>query len=279
MDERRDSKAWMYYLSTHFLSREEFRKACDSTREGKKYSFTLSSMGMTMEKGDEIYINNLISSDDSPHGVYGHGIVSWYNGSDITVEFDRILNVNREKILMENLPEFWDYVDSNPRSTNKVRAIRSDALKIINEEWEKTIKWHDTFGIIEMASFLRNYGGESYISPDKAGDSANKMKEIKQRGDDARQIFISFGKEFIKDTPELEIVSCDNWLSDDQVVQDFFKIDIKSKKFKNSPEKISLLFQQSISDLYKCSFRLSTYLGHAERWSHQRPAPRYYICC
>ena len=21
------------------------------------------------------------------------------------------------------------------------------------------------------------------------------------------------------------------------------------------------------------------YLGHAERWSHQRPAPRYYICC
>ena len=25
--------------------------------------------------------------------------------------------------------------------------------------------------------------------------------------------------------------------------------------------------------------KVFNYLGHAERWSHQRPAPRYYICC
>ena len=116
----------------------------------------------------------------------------------------------------------------------------------------------DAFGVIEMASFLSDFAEEYYTSPDEAGDSIKRMMEIQHRGDEAIQKIIDIGKYIIKHVPELEIISCDDWLSGDHLVKDYFMLLMKSRKYANYPNNIQLTFQKSITDVDRCSFRLST---------------------
>ena len=131
----------------------------------------------------------------------------------------------------------------------------------MDEQMMNSNSEQDSNDVFEMVSFFTNYAGEYYIDPDKAGDSAEKMRDIKHRGDSALKKFINLGETITTTIPEeLVIISCNGWLSNEQLVNDCFTISMKNKKYEKYPNIIQLTFQKSKTYEYAFSFRFSTYL-------------------
>ncbi len=70
------------------------------------------------------------------------------------------------------------------------------------------------------------------------------MSQVKQRGQEARQLFIDFIKDAIKDIPDFEYVSCSNWMNQGQVVQRYIWIELKRKEWKNYPNSVSVSIEK-----------------------------------
>lgn len=66
--------------------------------------------------------------------------------------------------------------------------IKPEVLPTLYSLWKAVTNNHEQYGFAEMISFLSDYSGEHYIAPDKAGDKAEYMTELKNRGQEARQM-------------------------------------------------------------------------------------------
>ena len=102
----------------------------------------------------------------------------------------------------------------------------------------------EQYGFDEMVSFLSEHSGQRYIAPDKAGEKADYMTELKTRGQEARQKFINFGQKIADCIPSLEFVSCSNWMNQGQSVEQYLWIELKNKELIDYPQSVSLSIEK-----------------------------------
>lgn len=96
------------------------------------------------------------------------------------------------------------------------------------------------YGFDKIVSFLSDYQGQHYIAPEKAGDQAEHMREMRRRGQEARQKYIAFVQEIAGQTPGLEYVTCSNWINQGQTVEEYLWIELKKPEWKEYPQSVSL---------------------------------------
>jgi len=68
---------------------------------------------------------------------------------------------------------------------------------------------------------------------------------MKERGQEARQLFIGFIKDAIKDISDLEYASCSNWLNQGQVVQRYLWIELKKQEWQDYPNSVSISIEKN----------------------------------
>ena len=118
-------------------------------------------------------------------------------------------------------------------------------LKINNDIDIKGQKMDEVmYGFKEILSFLDDYSGEHYILPEKAGDKAGYMTEMKRRVKDIREKFIAFSKKIVSMIPELEYYSCSNWINQSQIVEGYIWIELKKKEWKKYPQSVSISIEK-----------------------------------
>lgn len=100
-----------------------------------------------------------------------------------------------------------------------------------------------------IVRFLSSHAGEEYKSPEKAGDQAGYMKQLKAEGTAARQNFISIGERVGSVFPNYVMGKCSSWLNQAQKVQDYFWIEFKKKGFEEGKSSISLVAWKNGEDI------------------------------
>ena len=99
---------------------------------------------------------------------------------------------------------------------------------------------HALYGFEQITAFLANHSGKHYITPDRAGDQAEFMSEIRLQGQDARKRFVSFTNAVAESLPGLEYASCSNWVNQGQVIEQYIWAELKNKKWKDYPQSVSI---------------------------------------
>ena len=257
-----DNKSWLFNWGFDCKDWSDFSAKCSDTKDGKPVLEKLSCINDEVKGGDEVFLYYL----GSPSGIIGHGTVKQIistrlltdpvedkKGKAIGVTIDRLINFKKEKIVsLQELSEKLKGKKWLPR-TNDVIELSQEMLMPVRDLWDRTIKSPDNYGIIEMASFLTDYGGEQFIPPDKAGEKASLMSDIKQRGDSALKRIKSLGSAFVNHIPEeLEYYSIDDWRSHNRTVQEHLRVVYKTRKYDESPHRISVSVKKSLADLELC---------------------------
>ena len=249
-------KAWLLTWNKDKWVWENYEKICEDTKAGKPYPEGWSCANKNPQIGDEVF---LIKLGEKPRGIIAHGrvirpqyITSHFDSAmveegktekAIDVEFDRILDYEKEEIvsqdeLKQKCPDqFW-----SPQGSGI--EIKPEALPILHEMWDAVTK-EEKYGLTKIASFLKEFAGEHYRAPEKAGDQAEYMTQMKSRGQEARQLFIDFIKDAIEDIPDLNFVSCSNWLNQGQVVQRYFWIELKKQEWMGYPNSVSVSIEKN----------------------------------
>ena len=123
-----------------------------------------------------------------------------------------------------------------------IEAQKIDSFKVSSTNQER-------YGFLEMVSFLSEYSGVHYTTPEKAGENESYMITIKNRGQDARQKLISFAKKVIEYFPELEFDSCSQWKNQGQLVERYLWVELKNSKWKEYPQSVSISIEKH-GDVY-----------------------------
>ena len=115
------------------------------------------------------------------------------------------------------------------------------------------------YGIEKVIHFLRDNHGKHYINPDKAGDRADEMKAIQRDGSNARAYFSDFCRKLADQIPELEYVSCSNWLNQGQRIMPYFWVELKYSRWNSFPNSISIsINEKDNTGQYTLSVRIDT---------------------
>ncbi len=248
-------KVWLLTWNKDKWHWDGYAEKCDATAAGGTVTENWECTSTFPKIDDEVF---LIKLGEQPRGILGHGRVikesyktEHYDtkktaegkmSPHIDVEFDRLLNYEKDRILSQDVlnvrcsSQYW-----SPR--NSGIEIKED-LPTLYALWNAVSNNQEEYGFADIISFLSDYEGVRYIAPDKAGDKAEFMIELKHRGQEAREKFKSFGQKVASQIPRLEYVSCSNWLNQSQVVQDYLWIEMKKTEWHDYPQSVSLSIEK-----------------------------------
>ncbi|WP_298529614.1 AAA family ATPase [uncultured Ruminococcus sp.] len=158
----------------------------------------------------------------------------------------KLSNVYTLETYIDNCRKIKKYRDNNFPYKNyrifDIEAQNVDRFKIDSVDQE-------IYGFSEMVSFLSTYSGVHYTTPEKAGENASYMTEIKNRGQEARQKLIIFAKKIVSLFPDLEYDSCSQWKNQGQTVERYLWVELKNSKWKNYPQSVSISIERH-DDVY-----------------------------
>lgn len=226
-----DTRVWLITWNRDNWYWERFAEICEATKTGQSFAISWACASKNPKIGDEVF---LIKLGEQPRGIIGHGTVAHevydkehYDARKaadgkkekaIDVLFDRLINyehenyVSQDELIAECPTQHW-----SPQ--NSGIEIKPEVLPALRALWEKvTNNSNAVFGFDKIISFLSDYKGARYIAPEKADNQKDRMVEMKQRGKEARQRFISFTQAIVAGIPELEYMSCSNWVNQGQTV-------------------------------------------------------------
>ena len=252
IEDLKPERVWLVTWNKNGFEWEDYEENCEETQAGHALNLSWSCASTKPAIGDEVF---LLKLGDQPRGIIGHGTVvqESYEAEHydperarkgdrtkyIEIEFDRLLNYEKGKILSQeelkaSCPEqYW-----SPQASGI--EIKPEVLPALQMLWKKVTSDHKEYGFAEMVSFLADYSGKRYTVPEKAGEQAEYMAEMKRRGQDARQKFIAFVKDVTKQLPGLDYISCSNWMNQGQVVEQYLWVELKNNDWKNYPHSVSI---------------------------------------
>ena len=112
-----------------------------------------------------------------------------------------------------------------------------------------------------ILNFLKAESGKKYISPAKAGEREQEMKQLASSGTHARNLFIEFARRIVDGIPDLKYISCSNWVNQGQRIMPYFWIEFKNPKWEQYPNSISMSVSNGTReglDNYILSIRVDT---------------------
>lgn len=256
IEKHENVRAWLLTWNRKSWYWDEYPDDCERVNSGIQEAMSWTCTSLRPKIGDEIF---LIKLGEQPRGIIGHGRVTRESYEDehydpikasegkrskyIDILFDRLINYENHKILLQDdLQKHLSAQHWSPQASGI--EIKPEVLPALNEMWEAVTKT-DKYGLDKIASFLKEYSGKHYIAPLKAGDQAEYMARMKKRGQEARALFIQFIQEAIKDIPDLEFVSCSNWMTQGQDVQSYLWIELKKKEWKKYPNSVSISIEKN----------------------------------
>ena len=266
-----ENRAWLLTWNRKNWSWDGYETFCAYTNEGHEFTDSWACVSSKPQIGDEVF---LLKLGEEPRGIVGHGTVvrkqyekEHYDPEKaklgirqkaIDVEFDRLLDYNYEKIVSQaDLAEKCSAQHWSPQGSGI--EIKPEVVPALKELWESVTAKRGTFNLIKIVNFLEQYSGKRYRVPDKAGDQADYMSEIRKLGQEARQIFIDFVKNAIKHIPGLEYASCSNWINQGQVIERYLWIELKKQEWMDCPNSVSVSIERSsLNKRYCFSIRSDT---------------------
>ena len=244
--------AWLLTWNRANWSWEDYRDTCQATKAGIPFKDSWSCSSTSPIVGDEVF---LIKLGKQPRGLVGHGVVrresyvtAHYDPEQaaegktrrcIDVEFDQLLDYEREDIVTQEVlkdscgAQNWSPMASGIR-------MRPEVLPTVHSLWKAAVEPALTHGFDEIVSFLSDYSGARYVAPQKAGDQAEGMLRMRERGQEARKRFAAFGQMVAERVSGLEYVSCSNWLNQGQVVPRYLWIQLKRREWDGYPQSVSM---------------------------------------
>ncbi len=187
---------------------------------------------------------------DAPRHTYSY--LRGDNEEDKTLR--RLTSVNElagEKVIPDTLTE----ADETIFTINGHNYSMNQLLHFVKKQY-RPMK-DKKYGFDKICSFLSDYAGKHYIQPLKAGAQAEYMRNLKTSGKKARELFIAFGREVINAFPDLELVSCSNWINQGQRVMEYIWIELKNTKWKEYPQSVSISLEMHSDELPGDGFFIS----------------------
>ena len=251
-----ENRVWLLTWNRRNWSWGGYETFCAYTKNGHTFTDSWACVSSKPKIGDEVF---LLKLGEEPRGIVGHGKVvreqyekEHYDPEKaergikhkaIDVEFDRLLDYAQEKIIPQaELTDKCSEQHWSPQGSGI--EIRQEVLPALREMWEAVTKV-EKYGLTRIVTFLKDYSGKHYTAPLRAGDQAEYMTEMKERGQEARQLFIDFIKDAIKDIPDLEFASCSKWINQGQIVQRYIWIELKRKEWWNYPNSVSVSVEKT----------------------------------
>ena len=249
-------KVWLLTWNKDNWHWEGFADKCDATAAGETFVEDWTCSNTNPKIGDEIFLMKL---GKQPRGIIGHGRViresyekehfdpakaaAGKTSRHIDIEFDRLINYEKGRIVSQDeLKEKCGAQHWSPQ--NSGIEIKPEVLPTVYALWNEVAGKQTVFNFADMVSFLSDYNGKHYVAPDKAGDQAEYMVELKRRGQEARQKFIAFSQKVASQIPGLEFVSCSNWMNQGQIVQKYLWIELKRSEWNDYPQSVSLSIEE-----------------------------------
>ncbi|NLG05862.1 MAG: hypothetical protein GX567_18865, partial [Clostridia bacterium] len=261
ISEQTVKRVWLLTWNVNNRHWEGFSEKCAATKAGQTVSEMWTCSSTDPRIGDEVF---LIKLGDQPRCLIGHGRVikesyakEHYDpekategkvSDHIDVEFDRLIDYEKEEYISQDelkakcSAQHWD-------PQNSGIEIKPEVLPTLHALWKAVTKNQEQYGFAEIISFLSDHSGEHYIAPDKAGDKAEYMTDLKNRGKEVRQRFIAFARKVAAQIPGLEYVSCSNWMNQIQNVERYLWVELKNDEWKDFPQSVSLSIEQH-DDVY-----------------------------
>lgn len=249
-------RVWLLVWNKNNWNWEGYSDKCVSTQNGGTITESWTCKNTNPKRGDEVF---LIKLGEQPRCLIGHGFVvkesyesdyfdpekaaAGKKSHNIDVEFDRLLDYEKDKCVSQDElndkcgEQYW-----SPQSSGI--EIKPEVLPALYALWGVDTRHTEQYDFASMVSFLSEYSGQHYVAPDKAGDQAEYMTELKTRGQDARQKFIAFGQKIVAHIPSLEYVSCSNWMNQGQTVERYLWIELKNNEWKEYPNSVSLSIEK-----------------------------------
>lgn len=246
------SKVWLVTWNKDNWNWDGFAERCESTKAGQTFIESWACASKSPRIGDEVFMLKL---GDMPRGIIGHGVVTrepyekeHYDASKaaagktekaIDIRFDRLIDYNHDQYIPQDeligkcAAQHW-----SPQ--NSGIEIKPEVLPTLRLLWNAVTSVQTVYGFDRIVSFLSDYKGQHYIAPEKAGDQAEYMGEMRRRGQEARQKFIAFAQETVGRIPDLEYVACSNWINQGQTVEEYLWIELKNPEWKDYPQSVSL---------------------------------------
>ena len=251
-----EKRVWLLTWNKNNWNWEGYSDKCVSTQNGGTITESWTCANTNPKLGDEVF---LIKLGEQPRCLIGHGFVvkesyesdhfdpeksaAGKKSNHIDVEFDRLLDYEKDKCVSQDElngkcgEQYW-----SPQSSGI--EIKPEVLPALYALWGADTRGTEQYDFASMVSFLSEYSGQHYVAPDKAGDQAEYMTELKTRGQDARQKFIAFGQKIAARIPSLEYVSCSNWMNQGQTVEHYLWIELKNSEWKEYPNSVSLSIEK-----------------------------------
>ena len=247
-----NGRVWLISWNKNNWEWPMFEQKCQATKVGRTFIESWACANSNPQIGDEVF---LIKLGDQPRGIIGHGTVEraiyekdHYNAAKaaegkkekaIDVRFDRLIDYTEDNFIPQD--------ELNAKCEGQLWSPQSSGIEIkpsvvptLKKMWEAVIAIHKMYGFSEMVSFLADYSGKHYTVPAKAGDQADYMTEMRNRGKVARDKFVAFIKEVAEQLPGLEYVSCSNWINQGQVVERYIWAELKKKEWMQYPHSVSI---------------------------------------
>ena len=222
-------KVWLVTWNKDYWNWDGFSERCESTKAGQTFIESWACASKNPRTGDEVFMLKL---GDMPRGIIGHGVVTrepyekeHYDTAKaaagkketaIDIRFDRLIDYNNDQYITQDelmrkcAAQHW-----SPQ--NSGIEIKLEVLPALRRLWNAVTSAQTVYGFDKIVSFLSDYQGQHYIAPEKAGDQAEYMGEMRRRGREARQKFIAFAQEIVGRIPGLEYVTCSNWVNQNSV--------------------------------------------------------------
>ena len=256
-----DKRVWLLAWNKDNWFWDHYSDKCVKTQKGQTVMESWSCLNTNPKLGDEVF---MIKLGEQPRCLIGHGHVireSYENehygdvkSSEgkkihyIDVEFDRLLDYEKEEcVSQDELNAKCSAQHWSPQSSGI--EIKPEVLPALYTLWDAVTRDKERYDFASIVSFLADYSGEHYIVPDKAGDQAEYMIELKTRGQEAYQKFKAFGQKIADWIPSLEYVSCSSWMNQRQTVEQYFWIELKNSEWKDYPQSVSLSVEKH-DDVY-----------------------------
>ena len=247
-----DSRVWLLAWNKNNWYWENYSDKCVKTKNGQTVRESWSCSSTKPKLGDEVF---MIKLGEQPRCLIGHGHVvreSYESGHYgdvkssegkkihyVDVEFDRLLDYEKEECVpQDELAAKCSAQHWSPQSSGI--EIKPEVLPTLYALWGAVTRGKGEYDFAGIVSFLSDYSGKHYIVPDKAGDQAEYMTELKTRGQEAYQNFKAFGQKIAEKIPPLEYISCSSWINQGQTVEQYLWIQLKNNEWKDYPHSVSL---------------------------------------
>lgn len=194
---------------------------------GENIPATLASQQCSANTSYSVY--NYLTCSDKKRRISYNGEFNGQKERPI-ISKDIVISTEHGETSVEELVTFIE-----EEYTPKVILLEEEQLKELD------------FKII--FDYLEQYVGKKYADPEKAGDQADIMRVIKEKGTSAREMLVTIGRKIQQVAPIYSKLDVSGWVNQGRSIDHYLWAELRKFGKEDSPTSMSIFIEKNVQEL------------------------------